>query len=179
MDIFQGTFSCLENDKPCRPYKNIMMIITADCQERSWKGRSILISKHLPIQNILSYCMCVCGVCVCVRACVRVHTTVWDYTRGVNGVRFAPPSCQVWAVPGPSPSSPTLPDSLRYKLTPLSLPRHQQKPAWCVWLGSVFPFLATNAHHLPHLHMDVLEGKALGKKWASPCGLTGRLKRLP
>ena len=124
--------------------------------------------------------MCVCGMCVW----CGVHTTVCNYTHSVNGVRFAPPSCQVWAVSGPSPSSPTLPDSfaknrLHYKLTPFSLPRHQQKPAWCVWLDSIFPFLATDAHHLPHLHMDVLEGKALGKKWASLCGLTGRLKRLP
>lgn len=53
-----------------------------------------------------------------------------------------------------------------------SLPRHQQKPAWCVWLDSVFPFLAVDAHNLPHLHMDMLEGNAPGNKWVSPCEST-------
>lgn len=41
-----------------------------------------------------------------------------------------------------------------------------------MWLDPVFPLHAIDAHYLPHLHMDVLEGNALGNKWVSPCDPT-------
>jgi hypothetical protein len=79
-------------------------------------------------------------------------------------------------IPAGLGSSSMLPESfaenhLDYRLASLSLPRHQQKPAWCVRLDPVFPFLPADARYLPNLSMDVLEGNAPGNKWVSSCKL--------
>jgi hypothetical protein len=69
----------------------------------------------------------------------------------------------IWALFSPTQLFGFSKNHISYRFASFSLSRDQQKPAWCVWLDSVFTFFTIDDYYLPHLHMDVLEGNSPGK----------------